>query len=158
MQFYNDSLIPLLLILLTTSSDAFSGNVSSNSRSGSIGSIDVDVQSGRRSFLETITTSTIVLTGVSSSINPVSASALASNENGLTVGGELRLGDDAIMAPKAHGTSETPVQNSLRYGVSNQLADKICNYTRHFAELGVSASYFCMNMYICISSRLFISL
>lgn len=38
------------------------------------------------------------------------------------------------MSPKAHGTSMTPVQENLRFGVSNKLADKICNYNRHFAE------------------------
>jgi hypothetical protein len=27
-----------------------------------------------------------------------------------------------------------PVQENLRFGVSNKLADKICNYNRHFAE------------------------
>lgn len=42
------------------------------------------------------------------------------------------------MLPKAHGTSEVPVQESLRYGVSNKLADRITNYNRRFAELGVS--------------------
>lgn len=43
------------------------------------------------------------------------------------------------MKPKAHGTSEQPVQENLLYGVSRQLADKICNFNRHFAE---SAGYF----------------
>ena len=43
------------------------------------------------------------------------------------------------MKPKAHGTSEQPVQEILLYGVSRQLADKICNFNRHFAE---SAGYF----------------
>ena len=43
------------------------------------------------------------------------------------------------MAPKAHGTSASPVQSDLLYGVSNKLADKICNYNRHFAEM---AGYF----------------
>jgi len=38
------------------------------------------------------------------------------------------------MSLKAHGTSMVPVQDNLRYGVSNKLADKICNYNRHFAE------------------------
>ena len=28
------------------------------------------------------------------------------------------------------------VQSDLLYGVSNKLADKICNYNRHFAEMG----------------------
>lgn len=40
------------------------------------------------------------------------------------------------MRQKGHGTSETPVQSDLLYGVDNKLADKICNYNRHFAEMG----------------------
>jgi len=44
------------------------------------------------------------------------------------------FGDNDIMAPKAHGTSESAVQENLRYGVSNKLSDKICNFNRHFAE------------------------
>ncbi|KAL7569839.1 hypothetical protein ACA910_008508 [Epithemia clementina (nom. ined.)] len=38
------------------------------------------------------------------------------------------------MAPKKHGTSETPVQKSLKWGVSRRMADRICNYNRHWAE------------------------
>lgn len=38
------------------------------------------------------------------------------------------------MSKKAHGTSENPVQKNLRYGCDPDLADKICNYNRHFAE------------------------
>jgi len=40
------------------------------------------------------------------------------------------------MAQKAHGTSADPVQSDLLYGVSNKLADRICNYNRMFAEMG----------------------
>jgi hypothetical protein len=43
-------------------------------------------------------------------------------------------GDDSIMRPKEHGTSHTPVQTELRWGCDNALADRICNYNRHFAE------------------------
>lgn len=49
------------------------------------------------------------------------------------------FGDESIMAPKGHGTSASAVQPNLRYGVSNQLADRIVNFNRHFAEL---AGYF----------------
>jgi peptide methionine sulfoxide reductase MsrB len=48
----------------------------------------------------------------------------------------VRYGDESIMAQKEHGTSAAPVQSNLLYGVDNQLADRICNYNRHFAELG----------------------
>ena len=52
-------------------------------------------------------------------------------------GGSIKFGEDKdIMSPKAHGTSEFPVQSDLLYGVSNKPADKICNYNRHFAEMG----------------------
>lgn len=43
-------------------------------------------------------------------------------------------GDDAIMSKKAHGTSQSPVQPTLKWGVDVQLADRICNYNRHYAE------------------------
>ena len=46
----------------------------------------------------------------------------------VTVGGKIQYGDESIMSPKAHGTSEQPVQSDLLYGVSNKLADKICNF------------------------------
>lgn len=49
------------------------------------------------------------------------------------------MGDESIMSPKAHGTSETPVQEMLRYGCDHQLADRICNFNRHYAE---HAGYF----------------
>lgn len=38
------------------------------------------------------------------------------------------------MSPKAHGTSNTPVQDNLRWGVDGDLADRICNFNRHYAE------------------------
>jgi hypothetical protein len=44
------------------------------------------------------------------------------------------VGPDSLMAPKKHGTSDTPVQQQLRYGVDVKLADKICNFNRHYAE------------------------
>jgi len=44
------------------------------------------------------------------------------------------MGDESIMAPKAHGTSATPVQSNLKYGCDTQLADRICNFNRHYAE------------------------
>lgn len=47
-----------------------------------------------------------------------------------TVGGKIKYGDESIMRPKAHGTSEQAVQEDLLYGVSWKLADKICNFNR----------------------------
>lgn len=52
----------------------------------------------------------------------------------VSTGGPVRYGSEDIMSPKANGTSMTPVQKDLMYGVSNKLADRICNYNRHFAE------------------------
>ncbi|GAX18552.1 hypothetical protein FisN_10Hh247 [Fistulifera solaris] len=52
------------------------------------------------------------------------------------VGSPIRYGDESIMVQKEHGTSANPVQSDLLYGVDNQLADRICNYNRHFAEIG----------------------
>jgi len=44
------------------------------------------------------------------------------------------MGDEAIMSQKAHGTSETPVQQDLRWHCDVGTADKICNFNRHYAE------------------------
>lgn len=38
------------------------------------------------------------------------------------------------MSPKEHGTSHTPVQSRLRWGCDTDVADRICNYNRHYAE------------------------
>jgi hypothetical protein len=43
-------------------------------------------------------------------------------------------GDESIMSKKAHGTSEKPAQSILRFGCDPELADKICNFNRRFAE------------------------
>ena len=43
-------------------------------------------------------------------------------------------GPASIMASKAHGTSEIPAQNDLLYHVDVNLADKISNYNRNWAE------------------------
>lgn len=44
------------------------------------------------------------------------------------------MGDESIMKPKQHGTSETPVQENLRWGCDREVADRICNFNRHYAE------------------------
>ena len=48
-------------------------------------------------------------------------------------------GSREIMKKKKHGTSEKPVMKNLKWGCDYELADKICNYNRHFAE---NAGYF----------------
>ncbi len=44
------------------------------------------------------------------------------------------MGDESIMNQKAHGTSETPVQDNLRWNCARDTADNICNFNRHYAE------------------------
>ena len=44
------------------------------------------------------------------------------------------MGTESIMVSKSHGTSHTPVQQKLLYGCDRALADKICNFNRHYAE------------------------
>jgi len=41
---------------------------------------------------------------------------------------------EEVMSQKAHGTSDTPVQDKLLYGCDVSLADRICNFNRHYAE------------------------
>lgn len=43
-------------------------------------------------------------------------------------------GSEDIMNQKAHGTSEYPVQENLRWGCDGEVADRISNFNRHFAE------------------------
>ena len=38
------------------------------------------------------------------------------------------------MSKKAHGTSQTPVQENLKWNADRALADRICNFNRHGAE------------------------
>jgi len=38
------------------------------------------------------------------------------------------------MSQKEHGTSHTPVQSPLRWGCDEKVADRICNFNRHYAE------------------------
>lgn len=79
----------------------------------------------RRAFIKTMSTAATTSLIVGGDV------AIAQEEDrGFVVGGKPRLGDESIMAQKAHGTSEIAVQDSLRYGVSNKLADKICNFNR----------------------------
>lgn len=49
-------------------------------------------------------------------------------------GGLCVMGDESIMKEKSHGTSETPVQENLRWKADGKVADKICNFNRHYAE------------------------
>merc|ERR1719198_1262234 len=44
------------------------------------------------------------------------------------------LCDEATMSQKAHGTTEKPVQQKLRWNVDRKNADRICSFNRHYAE------------------------
>jgi hypothetical protein len=44
------------------------------------------------------------------------------------------IGEEDLMSQKAHGTSAVPVQKELRWSCRTELADKICNFNRHYAE------------------------
>ena len=44
------------------------------------------------------------------------------------------VGPEDIMSQKAHGTTETEVQENLRFGVDRAKADQICCFNRHYAE------------------------
>merc|ERR1719310_785909 len=59
-----------------------------------------------------------------------------SSESGRNYGGIVPkiLGTEDIMAPKAHGTCEAPVQKDLLYGCDFETADRICCFNRHYAE------------------------
>lgn len=41
---------------------------------------------------------------------------------------------EEVMSAKAHGTTATAVQESLRWSCKRETADKICSYNRHYAE------------------------
>ena len=49
-------------------------------------------------------------------------------------GGYVQFCDAELMAPKAHGTSESPVQKELRWNCDRRTADRICNFNRDGAE------------------------
>jgi hypothetical protein len=81
--------------------------------------------------LQSATTATVVVSTTTIANNPAVATTIQTTS--------LVLGKEDIMAQKAHGTSESPAQSNLQYGADVQLADRICNYNRRFAE---PAGYF----------------
>jgi peptide methionine sulfoxide reductase MsrB len=89
----------------------------------------------RRQILSSSSLLVTTTLGLVLSTTTNSANAAATTAD-FVVGGKIKYGDESIMSPKEHGTSSKPVQDDLLYGVSNKLADRICNYNRHFAEMG----------------------
>lgn len=90
--------------------------------------------SNRRAFIQT--SGAAAAAAVVGAVLPANA---VSQANVPAVGGKPIYGKEDIMSPKSHGTSDAPVQSELLYGVSNNLADRITNYNRRFAE---QAGYF----------------
>ena len=46
------------------------------------------------------------------------------------------MGTEEMMSQKEFGTSAVPCQKNLRWMCDEQVADRICNYNRHYAEYG----------------------
>uniref|UniRef100_A0A7S0CCR8 Peptide-methionine (R)-S-oxide reductase n=1 Tax=Proboscia inermis TaxID=420281 RepID=A0A7S0CCR8_9STRA len=120
----------LLLVLLSVGAAAFTSpqNIASKQTANSPLMLQME-SSPRRKFMKDASFFSGAL--LLSNTKPVFAS-----DETITPGGKITLGSDDIMDPKAHGTSAGPAQENLRYGVSQKLADKICNFNRHFAENG----------------------
>ena len=71
-----------------------------------------------------------------SSKTNTSSSSKGKMANSNNVGVLPVVGAESIMSKKQHGTSETPVQNDLRWGCDWDTADRICNFN-------VSCSFTC---------------
>jgi hypothetical protein len=70
---------------------------------------------GRRNFL----------TGGAAAALSLAFFAKPAQAAAVNAGGRVQYGDEELMRQKGHGTSESPVQTDLLYGVDNRLADKI---------------------------------
>jgi hypothetical protein len=44
------------------------------------------------------------------------------------------VASEEVMSKKSHGTSEKPVMKELRWSCDYEVADRICNFNRHYAE------------------------
>jgi hypothetical protein len=66
--------------------------------------------------------------------------------------GSCVMGEESIMSPKSHGTSEVPVQEDLRWDCDVKVADNICNFNRYVREAWMS------KMLACIENQYFINL
>jgi hypothetical protein len=78
---------------------------------------DISPETGRRNFIAAASVAAVSVFSPSKSF-------------AVEVGGKIRFGDESIMTQKGHGTSASPAQSDLLYGVSEKLADKICNFNR----------------------------
>jgi peptide methionine sulfoxide reductase MsrB len=91
--------------------------------------------SSRRGFLETSANSAMGAAAFLTVSLPAAMNGVPpSNAADVNIGGRPKFADESIMSQKGHGTSAQAVQDDLMYGVDRKLADKICNFNRHFAE------------------------
>ena len=90
-----------------------------------------------------VTSSVLALTLAlrsASAFAPIHQPARAATSSGLAMFGTKAdskypvMADESVMSPKAHGTSEKPVQEKLRWNCDFETADRICNFNRHYAE------------------------
>mmetsp|Transcript_11350 Transcript_11350/g.28707 ORF Transcript_11350/g.28707 Transcript_11350/m.28707 type:complete len:223 (-) Transcript_11350:1194-1862(-) len=88
----------------------------------------VPAASSRKDFLQ--------LTSAAAFASLVGATVAPQVSLAVDIGGKIRYAGEDVMSQKGHGTSAQPVQGELLYGANNKLADKICNFNRHFAEMG----------------------
>ena len=58
------------------------------------------------------------------------------------------LGEESIMSPKAHGSSNVPVQENLRWDCDRQVADNICNFNRYVWCIVEHFIINCINLFI----------
>jgi len=115
-------LFSIVSLLVLQQGNAFSAQKQPN------GNNVVSSTSSRKDFLQVTSAATFAsIMGVA--LSPQSSVAI-------DVGGKIQFAGEEIMSQKEHGTSAKPVQSDLLYGANNKLADKICNFNRHFAEMG----------------------
>ena len=84
------------------------------------------------SITSAFTRRAILSTAVAASFRMTSSEASAAES--VVTGGKPRMGEESLMSQKAHGTTASPVQQDLRWGVSRETADRICSFNRHYAE------------------------
>ena len=127
------TVVLLLVLVLSSTSLAFTTSRAITQKTQLQLSSSNDEGMSRSCFLKNvISASAVVLPSLI--MSPSSASAFGKFKPDEK--GPLVYGDDSIMSQKEHGTTSSPVQADLRYGVSNKLADKISSYNRVFAEMG----------------------
>jgi len=59
-------------------------------------------------------------------------------------------GDESLMKAKAHGTTDQPVQKSLRFACDERLADRICSFNRRWAENAGIHSHVLENLFALV--------